>query len=205
MNSLKKRVRFSILVWVITLLFSSTVLAQGDPKAFMKGITDNVMNALKSHRAELKKNPGRVYSLIDSYIIPYADFAEMGRWVVGRNAWQAASDGSKQEFIKEFRTLVVRTYGSALLGYSDQTVEFLPTRSSGGERVQVSSLIKQSGKKPLRLDYRLIREGGSWKMYDIVIEGISIVQGYRAQFANDAKAGGLPAVIGKIKAHNRGR
>jgi len=206
MRMVKRIARTSVFLGIMMLIFSQNVIGQEDPQGMMKSLTDKVMNALRTNREALKSNPGKIYSLVDTIIIPHADFAEMGRWVVGRNAWQASSDALKQEFIKEFKTLVVRTYASALLGYTDQTVEFLPLRGgAGGERVQVSSLVRQAGKKPLRLDYRLIKQGGNWKLYDIIIEGISIVQGYRAQFANDARSGGLQAVIDKIRIHNRGR
>ncbi len=199
-----RSLRTSFLVGFWLFLMSGVVLAE-DPVQMLDQVTSQVISELKANRAELKRNPSKLYGLVNHLIIPHVDFAEMGRWVVGRTVWQQSDAALQESFIQEFKTLVVRTYASSLLGYSDQQIEFLPMRKSAGERVQVSSLIKESGKSPLHLDYRLLREGDGWRVYDIIIEGVSIVQGYRAQFANDARRGGLTAVIEKIRQHNQSR
>jgi phospholipid transport system substrate-binding protein len=98
----------------------------------------------------------------------------------------------------------VTTYARSLLNYTDETIEFLPLRGSaeGRDRLQVSSIIKGSSRGPMRLDYRLINDGGNWRVYDIIIEGVSLMQGYRAQFSEVAKQGGVNAVLEKMRKHN---
>jgi phospholipid transport system substrate-binding protein len=179
--------------------------ASSAPVAMLEGVTSQVMDELRANRDSLQNNPSQLYQLVNRFILPHADFAEMGRWVVGRNAWQNASVAAQEEFINEFKTLVVRSYAGALLGYTDQRIEFLPVRDANKTRVQVSSLVKDGIEKPLHLDYRLLKVGDEWKVYDIIIEGVSLMGGYRAQFSNEAKTGGLQAVTDKIRQHNKAR
>lgn len=195
---------FHILLFLCTLsLFnSSNVFAAEDPINMLRRVTDNVMHVLRENRDELKQNPKRIYGIVNQTIIPYVDFIEMGKWVVGRNAWNGANSDTQQAFIDEFRKLVVRTYANSLLNYSDQTIDFLPLRMRNAEgRIQVSSVIRNGG-KDIHIDYRLIQENDTWKVYDIIIEGVSLMQGYRAQFAQDVQRGGLPAVVTKLKDRN---
>lgn len=180
---------------------TSNATVESDPIAMLKGVTGRVMNALKTNRSDYQSNPNRLYTLVNDLIIPYADFAEMSRWVVGRNAWNAASDSTKKAFSDALKNLVIRTYARSLLNYTDQTIEFMPLRQpvEGKARTIVSSIIRDGGKGNLRLDYRLVREGNSWKVYDIVIEGISLMQGYRAQFEDEVQQGGVEAALQKIR------
>jgi len=186
------------------LIVALPVWAEEDPIAMLKGVTNRVMETLKTNRSEYQSNPSRIYTLVDELIIPYADFEEMARWVAGRNAWQNASAETQQSFVKGLKNLVVRTYARSLLNYTDQTIEFLPMRQSaeGKSRVLVSSIIRDGGRGDLRLDYRLVRHGDNWKVYDIVIEGVSLMQGYHAQFEDDINQSGLEAAVQKI--NNRG-
>lgn len=179
----------------------SNASTESDPIAMLKGVTNKVMSALKSNRNEYQSNPNRIFTMVNDVIVPYADFAEMSRWVVGRNAWNAASDSTKKAFAEALKSLVIRTYARSLLNYTDQTIEFLPLRQSaeGKARTIVSSIIRDGGKGNLRLDYRLVRSGDSWRVYDIIIEGISLMQGYRAQFEDEIQQGGVEAALQKIR------
>lgn len=194
-----------LLLFTLFALSPARVLADEDPIQMLQGVTSKVMNVLKENRGALKRNPERIYEVVNKYIIPYADFVEMSKWVVGRQAWLQANPDTQQRFVEEFKNLVVRSYAQALLNYSDQTIEFLPMRGSsdGKTRVQVASLIKQAGKNPVRIEYRLLKQGGSWKVYDIIIEGVSLMQGYRSQFNQDVQQGGLENVLRKLQQHNR--
>jgi phospholipid transport system substrate-binding protein len=188
-------------------LGSTKASATEDPIQMLKNVTSRTMGALKENRSDLHRHPEKIYDVVNSYILPHVDFTEMARWVVGRNAWQEANEATKREFVGEFRTMVVRTYAQSLLKYTNQTVEFTPLRGSqeGKGRVQVSSFIREPGKKPVRMDYRLLRADGNWKVYDIIIEGVSLMQGYRAQFADDVRHGGLSEVVQKLRSHNLGQ
>ncbi len=170
------------------------VVKAQDPVTMLKTVTKRVMDELKTHRSEIRQNHDKIYALVDHLILPHVDFIEMARWVVGRNAWKEANHATQKQFVVEFKTMVVRSYARSLLEYTDQEIVFLPLRDAVGDqqRVQVSSLIKDSGQSPTHMNYNLIREkDGSWRVYDIIIEGVSLVQGYRAQFADDIREGGV--------------
>lgn len=205
-----KHIGFKSGFWIVflcvmtlgTVLNTEKAVAAEDPVVMLKGATDRLMEVLRQNQAVLKSNPSRIYGIVNQYILPYVDFEEMSKWVVGRNAWNEASPQVRNDFIKEFRTMVVNAYAKSLLSYSDQTIEFLPGRQSSDSRIQVSSVIKKPGQGDLRIDYRLVQSGGSWKVYDIIIEGVSLMQGYRAQFAEDVNSGGVEAVLETIQQHN---
>jgi phospholipid transport system substrate-binding protein len=196
------QIRYSLILaaFLWTLPFAS--FADEDPIGMLKGVSSKVMSELRNHKEVLKNNPSRLYGMVNQLIIPHADFNEMARWVVGRNAWNAASASNQQALVSELKTMVINTYARSLLNYSDETIEFLPIRGgyAGKERIQVSSIVR--GKNNLRLDYRLIQESGNWKVYDILVEGVSLIQGYRAQFAETAQRGGVEAVLDKMRKHN---
>jgi phospholipid transport system substrate-binding protein len=190
-------------VWCLvsgSFVFSATQ----DPISTLRSVTENVMQELQTHRQEVRQNSNKLYALVDHLILPHIDFSEMARWVVGRSAWKLADDATKSAFIAEFKTMVVRSYARSLLEYTDQKIEFLPLRGAIGDkqRIKVLSLIKENGKDPVHMDYNLIRDGDAWKVYDIIVEGVSLMQGYRAQFAEDIKQGGLKAAIDRMHRHN---
>lgn len=192
---------FGLFCLLLSMFRIESAFALEDPVAMLKNVTTQVIHELKTHRSEIRKNRSKVYKLAERHIVPYVDFAEMGRWVVGRNAWSKTDPQTREAFVHEFKNLVVSSYAGSLLNYTDQQIEYLPLR--GGvedeDRIQVSSVIKESGKAPVHLDYRLIRDGDSWKVYDILVEGVSLAQGYRAQFADDVKDGGVPQVVRTLK------
>ena len=200
--------------WVVLLVALGSLLktsfvfsATQDPVLMLKSVTDNVAQALLTHRKEVQQSSSKLYALVDHLIVPHIDFPEMARWVVGRTAWKSADKATQNEFIAEFKTMVVRSYARSLLEYTNQTIEFLPLRAPIGDkqRIKVFSLIKETSKEPVHMDYNLIRQEDIWKVYDIIIEGISLMQGYRAQFAEDIEQGGLKTTILKMHRHNMQR
>lgn len=201
----KKKLSIIFLSLLLGLTISHSIAAEENPIEMLQNVTQRVMNELRAHdRDDLRRHPNKLYSLVNHLILPHVDFYEMAKWVVGRNAWTLADNQTRDAFIKEFKTLVVRTYANSLLEYTDQKVEFLPMRESfsGKKRIQVQSLIKEQGRSPLHMDYNLIREENDWKVYDIIIEGVSLVQGYRAQFSDDIQQGGLTVAIEKMRKRN---
>ena len=176
-----------------------------NPVVMLEGVTNRVLAELKNHRALLKDNPNKIYEVVNFIVLPHVDFVEMAKWVVGRNAWKAADVETQKAFVQAFKTMVVRTYARSLLEYTDQTVNFLPLREVVGnqQRIQVASVI-EGDNQIIHIDYYLLREGSEWKMYDIVIEGVSLVQGYRSQFSEDVQQGGVSAVLESIRRHNAG-
>jgi phospholipid transport system substrate-binding protein len=190
-------------VLCLLLPFNTVVHAEQAPIEMLKGVTDAVLGQLRAHQSELKTHPDRIYGIAEHLIIPHVDFVEMGRWIAGRNAWKKASESDQEAFIAAFKNLVVRTYATSLLQYTDQTVEFMPLKSSTEkERIQVTSFINGGDRGPIKIDYRLIKQESNWLVYDIIIEGVSLLKGYQAQFSADIRQQGLNYVTRKIKEHN---
>jgi len=192
---------------ILSLITSGITFSAQDPVVMLKDVTGSVMSELKNNRADISRHPSKLYSLVNHLILPHVDFAEMSRWVVGRNAWNKADSATQHAFVEEFKTMVVRAYARSLLEYTGEHIEFLPLRATAEnkERIQISSYIMGNfgSHSKVRMDYRLIREGDEWKVYDIIIEGVSIVQGYRAQFADDIRDGGLQGAINRMHRHNK--
>ncbi|HET8700603.1 MAG TPA: ABC transporter substrate-binding protein, partial [Nitrococcus sp.] len=130
----------------------------------------------------------------------------MSRFVLAQN-WQRAEPDQRRRFVAEFRQLLVRTYGKSLSEYSNQTVEFEPMHSDPSSgRVTVSSKIKQADGPPIALDYKLYKkQGDGWKVYDVIIEGVSLVQNYRSSFGSEIRRNGLDALIAQLAQRNTGR
>jgi phospholipid transport system substrate-binding protein len=180
--------------------------AQSDPIKMMQTITSNVQSEIKKNRAAIDRDPTFTYKIIDRIVLPHVDFIEMAKWIAGKAAWNSSSPKDQEAFIREFKILVVRTYSSSLNKYNDEKVEFFPLqKSASNTRIQVSSKITRAGKEDIKVDYRLIADNDDWKLYDIVIEGVSILKGFQAQFSEQIRNHGLSAVINKIKLHNEGK
>lgn len=176
----------------------------GDPILMLRSVTTDVMQALRANSTAIKSNKRKLYEVVDKYILPHVDFDEMAKWVAGKSAWAKASEETKREFVDAFKVLVVRTYATALLGYTDEQIDFGKQHiDTSRDRIQVSSRIVRSNKEDVRVDYRLIKHEDDWKVYDIIIEGVSILQGFQAQFSDKIRQEGLSKVSGQIQEHNR--
>ena len=166
--------------------------------------TNRTLAVLKDERELLRQQPDRIYALVDTIILPRFDFTRMSRWALGR-LWRDASEEQRRHFVEEFRTLLVRTYATALLEYVDQTVAVLPLRAEpNASDVVVRTEVRQPGAPPLPINYSMSAESGDWMVYDVTIDGISLVASYRSTFSNEAAKGGLDRVITLLEQRNRG-
>jgi len=169
----------------------------------VQSTTDQMLAVLRGERSALRQHPERIYALVDTIILPHFDFTRMSRWVLGK-LWREASEDQRRRFVEEFRNLLVRTYATALLEYADQTVEVLPLRAeANATEVVVRTQVRQSGAPPIPIDYSMTSEGGGWAVYDVTIDGISLVASYRSTFSNAAATGGLDHVIALLEQRNR--
>ena len=196
---------YKVLVLVLILLAGKVLAeqAQTDPIQFMKAVTDQLMGELKKNQEKIEKDPESVYEVIYPLISSYVDFEEMAKWVAGTKAWYSADGKTRESFIIEFKTLVVRTYGLALNKYITERIEFLPLKKSASKtRIQVSSRVTRANKEDLHIDYRLITHDDSWRVYDLIAEGFSILEVFQAQFSDQIHREGLSVVVKKIREHN---
>lgn len=194
--------------WVSFMMFIMSVNAWAvvGPIDMLKSVSDQAIAELKSNEANLKMNPAVVYRIINRILLPHADMQDMARVALGRNAWNQATPAQRSQFTKEFTDLMVNTYSSALAAYTDETIEFYPLRQGyeGKSRVQVDSKIIRREGPPVSVKYRLVLKGDQWKVYDISVEGISILESFRSQFAEELSDGNLDALLTKLANHNKG-
>ena len=182
--------------------FSTAVFAIEAPDALVKRTTEDVLAIVKSDGDIRAGNHAKIFALAEEKILPNFNFLRVSRLVLGKN-WTRATPEQRTDFQKEFRTLLLRTYATALSKYQDQTIEFLPLRMvDDAKTASVKTKIIQSGGQPIAVDYSLAREEDAWKVYDIVIEGVSLVTNYRGQFSQEVRKNGLDSLIVKLTNKN---
>jgi len=190
------------LLFILTLLMSMSIFAAEAPDLFVRKIADEVFEILKTDKDLKAGNKEKAYKITEEKILPYFDFDRISKLVLGK-AWPAATKDEQEAFKKEFRTMLVKTYGSALLKFKDQTLNYKPTRYQPlDEEVLVKTEILKSGAPPLPIDYMLEKDGDSWKVFDIIIEGVSLVTNFRGQFGNEIKQNGIASLISKLAEKN---
>lgn len=203
---MRKLVSFALLLMSLMLAGMQVASANdSDPVSMLQSLADQMIANLKSNKATLKTNPSLVYSLARKIVVPHADLAEMSKRVLPPQTWNSATPAQRARFEDEFTTLLVRTYASALADYTDQTVEFHPVRGGivGKSTVRVDSQIIRSDGAPINVNYRLLRQGSVWKLYDMSVEGISLLESFRSQFADKVAQGSdMAGIIDYISAHN---
>ncbi|OGT54931.1 MAG: hypothetical protein A3F43_01005 [Gammaproteobacteria bacterium RIFCSPHIGHO2_12_FULL_42_10] len=189
-------------------LFSTIAIAssapQSDPVALLQFIANNMIHSLKAEKASLKSNPSVVYSIANRYVVPYADLSEMSRRVVPPATWNQATPAQRAQFQKEFTRTLIRTYASALTAYKDQTVQFYPVRGgvAGKNSVEVLSEIDSSDNQPINVNYRLIRVGNIWRMIDLSVDGVDMLESFRSQFSDILSHGSMSALLKRMSEHN---
>ena len=196
---------FINLIFLITLIFPFYSIAALAPDELVKKTAEDVIFAIKADEEIQKGNKEKIYKLAEDKILPNFDFERISRLVLGR-AWRKTNENQKKGFIKEFRTLLLKTYAVALSKYKDQEIVFKPTRmSKGDEIVIVKSEIVQNGGQPIKVNYALSNNSGKWLVFDIVIEGVSLVTNYRSQFSSEIKRNGIDVLIDKLAKKNKGK
>ena len=185
------------------LCFSVTVFAIESPDELVKRTAEDVLAAVKSDKDIQAGDQGKIFALAEEKIVPNFNFDKVSRMVLGKN-WTKATPEQKTAFQAEFRSLLIRTYATALSKYRNQVIEYKPYRKANESNIaSVKTLIVQSGGQPIAVDYTLEKQADAWKVYDIVIEGVSLVTNYRGQFAQEIRTNGLDSLIKKLGDKNR--
>ncbi len=174
------------------------------PDALAKKITDEVIAVLRTDKDLQAGNNKKMLELVESKILPHFNFARMTRLAVGA-PWRQASPAQQQSLTTEFRTLLVNTYTTAFSQYRDQVIEYRPFKMAPADtEVVVRSLIKQkTGADPIDINYSMEKGDGGWKVYDVVIAGVSLVQNYRSSFASEIQKSGVDGLIATLSSKNK--
>ena len=192
------------LFWALTLPASTPALAQDvAPDALVKSVTLEVVELIAKDKEIKAGTRGKLVSVIEEKVLPHFNFTAMTALAMGQN-WGKASPEQKKRLTEEFRTLLVRTYASALAAYSEQKFDFRPLRAKSTDTdVTVNVRVLQPGGQPVTLDYSMEKTANGWKVYDVMVGGVSLVANYRTEFANTVRASGIDGLIKELQTKNR--
>lgn len=200
---MKKIISLIGCLWLV-LLFNTAHATIETAEEVIMGVVDVVLERLNTEQEALHADPSKIYGLVNEVVKPHFDFVSMSKWVLGKKNWRGASEKQREQFIAELRTLLIRTYGKALLEYSGQSIEYLPTKeNSNSNLIVVKTKIHQNNSKEIPIDYRMHISGGQWKIVDIVVNGLSLVSTYRVSFASEIKKNGFDALVSKLSHKNK--
>lgn len=195
-------------VAVITLLLVPFHLSQAYASTdsaleIVRTTSDKVIERLSAQKADLQKHPEHLYGLINELVLPHFDFAIMSRWVMGKE-WNSTSAQKQEQFIEQFKTLLVRTYAKALLEYSGQKIVYLPPVSNPKSTVVIvkTEVAGDGSAHHIPINYRLHSTDGQWKVIDIAIDGVSLVGTYRGEFGSEIRKNGVDSLIQKLTQRN---
>lgn len=180
-------------------------LAQGvpAPDALARSVTDEVLAVLRTDKDIRAGNTRKVLDLVEKKVLPHFNFVRMTQLAVGRH-WRDASPEQQKLLVVEFRTLLVQTYAATFSAYRDQSIEYRPLRMQPDDTdVVVKSLINQSGGQPVTVDYKMQKSDDGWKVYDVVVGDLSLVQSYRGSFNSEVQKGGIDGLVKALTDKNR--
>jgi phospholipid transport system substrate-binding protein len=201
-GSEKKKFMVGVALFTLTAV-SGAAISEVAPDALARSVTDEVLAIVRADRELQAGNPQKVMQLVESKVLPHFNFTRMTQLAVGRN-WRQATPDQQRVLTEEFKTLLVRTYATAFSQYRNQTVDYRPMRMDPADTdVVVKSLIKQPSGQPVAIDYSMEKLAGTWKVYDVKIEGISLVENYRNTFNGEIQRGGVDGLIRTLNDKNK--
>ena len=184
-------------------VWCASAFAQESPDALIQKVTDEVLTIVRQDKDIQSGNTGKAIELVEIKVLPHFNFQRMTALAMGRD-WQKASGEQQAKLSEEFKTLLVRTYSNALTGYKDQTIRYKPTKMQNGDtEVVVKTEIVQSGGRPIQLDYSVERQNEGWKVYDVVVAGVSLVTNYRETFNQEVRANGVDGLVQMLVNKNK--
>ncbi len=203
MKSLMKPVLNFFNVLVISALLIAPAHAAPDPQVLLKQTVEQVLQTLRSKKDEFKKQPGKLYQLVDSEVLPHFDFDRMSRLVLAQN-WKSASAEQQAQFVKEFRTLIVRTYALSLLNYTDETISYLPMEGDPASRKVTlrTEITKPGSSQKLPIEYKMYLPKDKWQVYDVSVDNISLILNYRQSYSDEIRRNGLDKLIADMANKN---
>ncbi len=173
------------------------------PDALVRQVTEDVLTVVRQDKDIQSGNTRKAIDLVETKVLPYFNFQRMTALAVGRD-WSKATPDQKQRLSEEFKTLLVRTYSNALTAYKNQTVVYKPLRMQPDDRnVVVRTEVVQPGSKPVQLDYSLEKQDESWKVYDVIVAGVSLVTNYRDTFGQEVRNKGIDGLLTMLVERNQ--
>jgi len=201
MNKLQKTVFIFLSFISFSLYVVTSSAANTQPDELIKATSEKVLSALEQNKEKYDQQPEKINALVKDIILPHLDFRAMSKLALGKN-WRKANDAQQERFVDAFKSMLIRTYSKSLTEYAGQEIKFLPYRppAEGKRTVKVKTVISQNNGPEIPIDYSLRIKNDIWKVYDIKIDGISLVTNYRNSFASDINRVGIEGLIDKLLA-----
>ena len=192
---------FSLFLGAFVLCTSA--FAQESPDALIQKVTDEVLTIVRQDKDIQNGNTKKAIELVEVKVLPHFNFQRMTALAMGRD-WKKATGEQQEKLSQEFKTLLVRTYSNALTGYKDQTIRYKPTKmQSGDTEVVVKTEVVQPGGRPIQLDYSVEKQNEGWKVFDVVVAGVSLVTNYRETFNQEVRANGVDGLLQMLVNKNK--
>ncbi len=193
------------LLWITLLSLFMVTSQASEPKEgrqLVESVSNQILEAIVENRALYTESHQLLHKLVADVVLPHFDFEKMSKFVMARY-WRKMSPEQRSHFEQEFRGLMVRIYATALLEYSDEKIDYLPLRvNKKRDKIIVRTKIAQSGGGALGMDYHLHLSAGGWKIFDVRVQGISLLKSYKNRFGRQAKVDGVDAVINSLIVSN---
>ena len=196
--------KFPIAMLACLMALALPARAQQDlgPEELVRKVTQDVLDAIRSDKQLAAGDKQKALKLAEEKVLPLIDFEEATRLAVGR-AWAQATPEQRKKLVEEFRKMLVRTYSNAISAYEGQTMKVLPVRMKPGDtEVTVHNQYIRAGGTPLPVDYQMHKTDQGWKIYDITVEGVSLVLTYRSEFDAVVKQSGIDGLIKRLEEKN---
>lgn len=173
------------------------------PDVLAKNTTNEVLRIVKQDKDIKSGNSKKILDLVEKVILPNFDFRQMTQLAVGKH-WNKATSEQQESLVNEFRTMLVRTYSASLSSVADYRVEFKPFRLAPGDTdVVVNTEVSKPGAPPIPIDYRMEKKGDSWKVYDVMVDNVSMVTVYRSSFNSEVRKGGVEGLLAALSRRNQ--
>ena len=197
------RIYILVVQFFFLLMLASTASSSQSPLELVRDTSTRMLVMLREEKTTIEKNPAMLHEMVANNVLTHFDFELMGRWTLGKY-WRNANVQQREEFAKEFRDLLVRSYGSALVAYTDAEIVYLPFRMKENEtRVKVHTELSRPNDNSVKITYSLHSTTSGWKVYDVEIEGVSLVTNYRSSFMRKVRKDGLDQLIHQLAANNK--
>lgn len=187
----------------VALLAAPPVAANPSPERLVETAVTALLEDFEARRDELARDKARLYRLVDDKVAPYFAVRVIARLVLARH-WRRADERQRREFAEQFKGLLVRTYATALFQYTGrETMEVKPARvGQDGRRARVATEVTLPGRSPVSVDYSFLLTGRGWKIYDVSVEGVSLVTNYRSSYGEFIERRGLDGLIDELRRRN---
>jgi len=193
-----------VLAPLLLLVVAVRVLAADvSPQELVRDTSSRMLLAMHKEQNLIEKDAAHLFQLVEEIVLPYFDFQRMSQWVLGKN-WRNASAQQREQFVEQFRMLLVRTYSTALLEYADEEIVYLPfSGENSAGSVMVRTEIDQPGVGVIPITYSMYQSKSGWKVYDISISGVSLVTNYRSTYGSIIRKDGIDHLIRQLAERNR--